>query len=182
MKYIALTLAAVAVFAVSLVGILAATGNLNQDKLDRLLGRESGAPEKAAEETALPLDPIARQMQMREQSLSEKERELKEYEQQLNQRAAELDALYQQVQAAQQQLDAAIGAADEAREVELETVANTVANMKPKAAAERIENMPVDDIVEVLRKMKDKDRGKIVEAMSPETAAEVLRKMQAPVL
>ncbi len=181
MKIVLMLLGAVTVFMLSLVGILAATGNLNQDRLDQLLGRESGEPEKAAVDNT-PLDPIARQMQKREQTIAQKERELKDYEAQLNQRASELDALYQQVQAAQEQLDETIGSAEESRQAEIETVANTVANMKPKAAAERLENMPIEDMVEVLRKVKDKDRGKIVQEMKMETAAEVLRKMQAPVI
>jgi len=192
MKIVLILLGAITVFVLTLVGMLAATGNLNQDALDRLMGKEvevkpgeggehgAEAGHEAAPEEAV--DPITKQiMKQREESAS-KERELKDYEQQLNQRAAELDALYQQIQTAKQEFESTVSAADAARMVEVEAVANTVSNMKPTAAAERLENMPVPDMVEVLRKVKDKDRGKIVEAMKPELAAEVLRKMQEPAM
>lgn len=190
MKIVLMLLGAMTVFSLTLVGMLAATGNLNQDALDRLMGKEvevkpgaggeHGAEGGHTDDT--PVDPITKQILKQREELVKKEQELKDYEQQLNQRAAELDALYQQVQSAKQEFEASVSAADAARQVEIEAVANTVSNMKPSAAAERLENMPIPDMVEVLRAVKDKDRGKIVEAMKPETAAEVLRKMQEPVL
>jgi flagellar motility protein MotE (MotC chaperone) len=189
MKIVLIVLGAVTVFTLTLVGMLAATGNLNQDALDRLMGKEveaageaghgAGGEHAATEE---PVDPITKQIMKQREELASKERELKDYEQQLNQRAAELDALYQQVQTAKQEFEASVGAADAARQMEIEAVANTVSNMKPAAAAERLENMPIPDMVAVLRAVKDKNRGKIVEAMSPETASEVLRKMQEPAM
>lgn len=187
MKFLLMLFGFITVFTLSMVGLLAATGNLNQQTLDRVMGKEqpphlpgaaAAGGHAAGSGGGGDIDPIARQMQKQRETLAAKEKELKDYEAQLNQRSAELDALYQQVQAAKAEFESAVGEAEKQRQLEIETVANTVSNMKPKAAAERMANMPVPDVVEVLRKVKDKDRGRIVESMEPEMATEVLRKMQ----
>lgn len=185
MKFALMGFGFVTVFTLSLIGTMAATGNLNQDAVNRLMGKEveqpapaAGAAHGAAGGEADAADPITRQLQKQRAELEAKEKELKEYEAQLNQRASELDALYNQVQTAKAEFEAAVGEAEKKHAEEIETVANTVAAMKPTNAAERLASMPVPDVVEVLRKVKDKNRGKIVEAMEPEAAAEVLRKMQ----
>ena len=192
MKFVMILLGALAMFAVGMVGILAATGNLNQDAIDRLMGKEvesdahgaEGHGEEGAhgEGAATNPDPITRQIQKQREDLATREAAVKAQEEQLNQRKSELDALYEQIQQAKSEFESTVSESEERRQVEIETVANTVSNMAPKKAAESLESMPIPDVVQVLRKVKDKDRGKIVEAMKPELAAEVLRKMQEPPL
>ena len=181
MKYAIMVLLALVVFVLALGGALALTGNLTPETFDKLMGKETeGAMPEA--EPADPLDPIARQLRRKEQDLSEKERLLDEREAQITRREQGLATLQQELDDLQKRLLGAESDLQAQREQEIETVANTIAEMKPKSAAERIENMPLEDIVAVLRKMKDKDRGAVVEAMEPEIASEVLRRMQEPSL
>jgi len=180
LRIVALILTGLAVFALTLVGVLAATGNLNAESLARLSG---AAPQGAA---ALPpvaasTDSLAEENRKRKAELDAREKALSAREQQLVQREKDLTALRVQVETVKSEIDGAMKSADEERQTQIETVANTISSMKPEAAAERIEKFSVEDQADILKRItKVKDRAKILEAMSPESAARVMTALQSP--
>lgn len=179
MKIVALVLAGLVVFAGTLAGALAATGNLNAEALGRLMGQQPAAgalPEKVQGTDALAEEGRARlsEIEAREQRVAEKEK-------QLDQREKDLQALRTQLEALKTQVEGAVSNAAHERQAQMETVANTVTSMKPDAAAERLEKFPVEDQAEIIKRItKVKDRAKILEAMKPETAARVMTFLQQP--
>jgi flagellar motility protein MotE (MotC chaperone) len=180
MKIVAIILAALVVFAGALAGLLAATGNLNAEALGRL----AGAP--AAGAAALPekvpsTDELAAENRTRMGALEERERKLDEREKQLTQREKDLESLRAQLETMKTQIDGAMKSADQERTTQMETVANTIVEMKPEAAAQRLEKFSVEDQAEIVKRItKVKDRAKILEAMKPETAARVMTFLQSP--
>ncbi len=178
MKFVLLGVASLLSFVGALVAALAFTGNLNQEALGRLTGSE--APSMAVE-PAIPSDelgPLAKQIKRKEEELQKRERLLKEREAQLDQREQGLNLLREDLEDMQKSINKGMEEAGQDRLLRLETVAQTVSEMKPDKAALSMENMPVDDVAQILEYVKPKDRGKIVEAMTPDQATRVLRALQ----
>lgn len=180
MKIVAIVLAALVVFAGALAGLLAATGNLNAEALGRLMGQQptgkSALPDKVPS-----TDELAEENRARMGALAERERKLDEREKQLTQREKDLAALRTQLDAMKTQIDGAMKSADQERTTQMETIANTIVEMKPADAAERLEKFSVEDQAEIIKRIsKVKERAKLLGAMKPETAARVMTYLQQP--
>lgn len=178
MKIVAMVLAGLLIFAASLVGLLAATGNLNAEALARLSGKQVEG------KAALPdkmegTDSLADENRKRQAELDEREQKLAEREKQLAQREKELADLRTQIESMKSEVTGALDNAEQDRATQLEAVANTIQQMKPEPAAERLEKFTVEDQAAILAKFKKpKDSAKVLEAMKPDVAARVMMFMQ----
>ncbi|HEX73094.1 MAG TPA: hypothetical protein ENN65_07245 [Candidatus Hydrogenedentes bacterium] len=176
MKTVVLALIGLLSFAATLGVSLFMTGNLSMDAVQRVFGQAPPPPIEAAPPD--PLAPLVQQVKRRESALQQREQELKQRESQLAQREQELTQLQKRLEDLQKQIDDSLADAEKERKVRLETVANTVAVMKPDKAAERLEQLPIEDVAEILHLVKPKERGKIVEAMTSDRAGLILRALQ----
>jgi flagellar motility protein MotE (MotC chaperone) len=177
MKYVLYGVLALLSFAGSMVLALALTGNLNKEALDRLMQKEPEMSVPAPSPTDT-IGPLTQQIKKKEEQLKQREQELSERESQLNQREAGLKQLQTQLEGIQKEISGTLESAEAERNLRVQTVALTLAQMKPDKAAKSLESMPVEDVAAILAQVKDKDRGKIVEAMDPQTATKVLRALQ----
>jgi flagellar motility protein MotE (MotC chaperone) len=179
MKILVYGMIAVISFVAALAGALALTGNLSRETLDRLSGKEAPVVAPPPQQTASdPLSPLVQQLKNKEETLRKRELELNERATQIDKRAQELDRLRTEIEGLQKQLQGAVQEADKERTARLQSIAITIAEMKPDKAAERLQGMPPDDIAEILTCMKPKERGKIVEALETSLATRVLRALQ----
>lgn len=179
MKIVAMILGALVVFVAALAGLLGATGNLNAEGFAKLMGKAPEGKEALPAKTE-GTDDIASENRERQSALEEREKKLDEREKQLQQREKDLDSLRTQIEAMKTQVDGAMQNAQQERQTQMETVANTIVAMKPEAAAQRLEKFPVEDQAEIIKRVtKVKDRAKILEAMKPETAARVMTFLQS---
>jgi flagellar motility protein MotE (MotC chaperone) len=178
MKYVLMLLLAILSFAGTLALALFLSGNLNGEGIQKLMGN---APEvvEAEDIPEDPLGPLARQLKNKEEELSQLEARLKQREAQLNTREESLQQLSDKLDTLREQLDTSIASAEESRQQEIATVANTLTEMKADKAAEALRSFPVEDQAAILMKIeKSKDRGRIVEAMDANDASRVLQAMQ----
>ncbi len=180
-RIVLLVVLALLAFVLSMVGALAATGNLNAEALQRLTTGAAAPPEALGPATAL--GPLARQLQEKEQQLNQREQELALREQQLDARMRELQQLQSQLEQLDSELEDKLTTGDAESAQRQKTVANTLAEMRASNAAERLEGLPIDEIASILRLIEDEgDRAKIIEEMEPATATQVLRALQAPAI
>jgi flagellar motility protein MotE (MotC chaperone) len=168
---------AVVAFVAALAGGLAATGNLNEDSLKRLIPTD-----KKEAPTLAPVDdigPLAQMLRDRERQLSEREQTLSEREQQVSARESaleeatnELDQKLVSIQDGLDQLDA-----DQAERV-LE-VAVSLSEMDPAKAAETLQDFSPDEASTIVRQIKAKDRGAILDEIADTRfRAQLLRSLQ----
>ncbi len=177
MKKVLYVLVALVSFSAALAGALAFTGNLSRESLMRLIKQQPAMTAQQEPEKEL-LSPLAQEMKEREAALKAREQAVAEREAQVAQREKELEALRKDVEQIQKQIQGAFADEEQDRQVRLETIANTVAEMKADRAAQALEGMPVDEAAEILAIVEAKDRGKIVEKMDPEFATRVLSELQ----
>lgn len=178
MKYVLMLLLAILSFVGTLAAALLLSGNLNAEGIQRILGNEPEVAE-ATDTPEDPLGPLARQLKNKEEELKQLETRLKQREAQLNTREQSLQDLSDKLDSLRSELNTDMDSAQEAHAREIETVANTLTEMKPDKAAEALRSFPVEEQAEILLKIeKSKDRGKIVEAMESNDASRVLQAMQ----
>lgn len=167
----------------TIVGSLAMTGNLSQDKLRGLWDKEAlaeaHAAQKAEEEAKAPtLGTLAYQLKEREKALDERKLALDEREKQLTQREADLEKTRGDLEAMQTAINESYGVAAEDKKAQMKTIAITLENMEPEGAAKSLETMPTDEAAQILVSVKEKKRGEILNAMSAETAARILKEIR----
>ena len=178
MKIVALVLAALVVFAGALTGVLAATGNLNGDAVARLMGKEVKGKD-ALPPKSESADMLADENRKRQVDLDDREKKLAEREKQITQREKDLADLRTQLETMKAQVDGAVKNNEQERQTQMETIANTLVQMKPDNAAQRLEKFTPEEQADVLKRItKVKDRAKILEAMKPESAARVMQFLQ----
>ena len=176
MKAVALIGLAVAVFLATLVGAMAASGNLSKDNIERLV---KGPPTPA--ELPEPEDdvgPLTAALRTREEKLKQREAKVKAREERVSQMLADLDELREEVVAIQQQIADALDSDDEDRLDRRKDVALSLSEMKPENAAKTLDDWPVEDAADILRMIKEKDRGKILDGMDTDKASVLLRALQ----
>lgn len=167
----------------TLVGSLAVTGNLSQEKIRGLWDKEalaeSQAKEKAeAEANAPTLGTLAQQLREREKELEARKVALDEREKQLDQREVDLAKTRTELETMQSAINESYGVAAEDKKAQLKTIAITLENMEAEGAAKSLESMPTDEAAEILMSVKDKKRGEILDVMSAESAARVLKEIR----
>jgi len=176
MKVVGLLVLVLVVFFATVIGALAASGNLTRESIERLL---KPPPEPvSATEPADDVGPVARALRTRREELDKREAALKVREERINQMLSDLQELRADIEAIQQQIRAALDAEDKDRADRLKEVAASLAGMKPDNAARTLEDWPVEDAAEVLCLIKERDRGKILDGMDPVKAAVLLRALQ----
>lgn len=184
LKLFALFLLVLISFVGTLACVMAATGNLSQERVMQLVKGPDAEDEDAEE--SVPADdvgPLARALQAREKKLDEHEEALKRREERVRTMLEELQELRKDVEDLQKEIQQALD--DEAvdQKVRIEDVAKSISSMKPTNAAALLDDWPPEDAARVLRLVKERDRGKILDAMAPTKAASVLRSLQeSPVL
>ncbi len=178
MKFIALLVLAVLAFTGTVVAALAATGNLSQDVLKRLVkgpGVSQAAP--------APVDdagPVLEALKRREQALKDREADLARREDILRIQERDIDQMKSEVNEMLTQVKASLETVDEKRDAQLAEVAKSFAAMKARNAAEALQAWPAEDAADILRRVKEKERGKILDEMEPTKASMILRTIQEP--
>lgn len=176
MKMVAYVLIALLSFAGTLVGVMAATGKLNKEALDRIKQGPAKPAAPAARED--DLGPVAHALAAREAELAKQEEALKTREQRVAQMEAGLEQLRTEVTEIQNQVKEALASEDTDRAQRLQDVATRIGKMKATNAAKVIENLPVDEAAAVMRLVKDKECAKILDSLKADKAAELLRALQ----
>ncbi len=180
LKLIGIALVAVLCFAGAMAGLLAYSGNLSKEGIDKLLYPKS-AGQKAVETPAEKGDEssaLAQALKQREEELNQRETKMRDEEERSKKSRADLDALRTEVQAMQAKIGASIKIVDADHKKRMEDVALSLSKMKATNAAESIGSWPVEDAVAVLRFVKDKERAKILDAMKPEQSSVLLLGLQ----
>ncbi len=178
MKFIAFGMLSLLSFLGVLVLGLGVTGNLNRDAFDKVRGVEQAldTPLTTMQDA---LSPLAQQLRQKEESLRQRDRQLNDREQQLARREEELTQVRTELEQLRDVIDGSLGEADTERRVRMTTIAITLANMRPKQAAERLNGLPVEDVAEILLQVeRPKDRGAIMAELEADLATQVLRYLQ----
>lgn len=166
-------------FAGSLAGVLAATGNLNREALDKVMGKVP--PEELAAEAAQEpddLDPIARALKEREQSLDLRENDLREREDRVKTLEEDLRQVREELAQLLQQYEASLEQIDAAKEQARQDVAKLLEKMKPDQAADILAAKEPEEAVELLRLIPEKNRAKVIDKLDPEKASAIIDAMQ----
>lgn len=163
-------------FGASLVGVLAATGNLNKAALDKMLGKtEPAAKEEAPDE----LDAFASALKEKEQQITNEQKRVDEEKRRLRIAQDDMSDLTKRMEQLLQQITQAKEESDTVKETRTRQAAQTLAGMDPKKAAAVLKDWPAERAAEVLRNVKDKDRSKILDQMDPAQAAQVLENLKS---
>jgi len=180
MKILILVVVPLFVFGATLLGVLAATGHLNQEAFQRIRGKEvvKEAQDGEKKVTADSLGALAEQLKQREASIAAKEKELAENETRLEARKKGLDQQTAELKTLMQQIDGNLAQAEQDRQAKIKAQALSVANMEAESAAKALESLPTQDAAAILLDVKDKQRGEILNTMTPEKAASILKALQ----
>lgn len=180
MKFLLFGIIGLLSFLGTLLGVLALTGNLSSEALQRV----SSKPEPAAAATPAtsqdPVGPLAQALKAKEEDLKKRELALKEREGILDQREKDLNKLRTDLEGIRTEVSAAMDAKEEERQMQLQTVAETLEAMRPENAAASLQGMPEKDVADILKLVQTKNRGKIMDAMKGDSgyAAGVLKALQ----
>ncbi len=180
MKILILVFLPLLVFVGTLIGALAATGNLNQEAFQKMMGKEVVKEEKGEEKkvTADNMGALAEQLKQREAALAAKEKEIAENETRLEARKKSLDQQTTELKTLMQQIDGNLAQAEQDRQAKIKAQALSVAAMDAESAAKALESLPTQDAAAILLDVKDKQRGEILNTMTPEKAASILKALQ----
>lgn len=182
MKVAAASLLFVLTFAVTLLLLLLFTGNLNQPGIARLTGRHQ---EEAVVAPVLPspadIGPLLTALREKEQELEQREARIDEEEKRLTLMRKELEALRTSLESLLKDVNESIEGADEAQNQRLQTVAQSIASMEAKNAAETLTSelfTPEEAALIIQRIEEERIRGNILNEMTPDKAALVLQALK----
>jgi len=182
MKIVAYIAVALVLFCGTLVALLALTGNLNKESIERLV---KGPPEAAAAAQAKEdSGALARALRERQAAITAREKDLDAREKRLEQLEADIETERANVEQLLAQIQDALDTAEGERGKRKDEVASSLAEMDAAGAAKILESWPdTGEAAEILLLIKAKDRGKILDEIatnSPTLAAELLREVQQP--
>lgn len=178
MKVLLYAVAALLSFVLALVGLMAYSGSLNKEGLEKLLGREQpAAPIAPAEPGADDLSATANALKEREEELAAREAEIKLEQQRLEDTQAQMEELRGTLQELIAQLTESADLRDANEEARLKAVADSLAGMKPQQAALALEQWPPSQAAQLLLLVEDRVRGKILDGVKQDKAAEILKAM-----
>lgn len=182
MRIVLILLISIISFLGTLVGALAITGNFSKESLERLIKGEktvsSQIPSLNRNTSEEEIISLVERIKKKEEELKKKEAELTKKEQELKNISQQLQEIQNKVESAQNEIAKKFGEDLQDKEKRLQTIAITLAEMKPDKAAERLKTMSPDEIAEILSYVKPKERGKIVEALDAQLASQVLQSLQ----
>jgi len=180
------------VFVAVIAGGLWLTGNLSADALSQMVQPADEAPAPAA--SADPMTTLAEELQRQREDLAKQAAELDERAERVQRMEQELAKMRDEVEGLLDNLTALRDGADEQAEARRREVAQTLAEMKPDAAADVLRGMPARDAAKLLLLVQEtKDRAKILDALKQPpagpntiaanagtTAEEIIKEMDAP--
>jgi len=177
MKAIVYLLLALLSFGLTLAGMLAVTGNLNQEGLDKLLGRnQPDAPEATAPEPD-ELSQTAKALREREDAIAARERELEQQQERLAETQTQMEELRSTLEDLIAQLTKTVDTIDAGEMTQLQEVANSLGSMKEDQAAMVLEEWAPEKGARLLQLIDARKRGKILDKMDERKASEFLREM-----
>jgi len=178
MAKLLVVLLAVGAFAAAVLVPIGMSGHLNREGFEKILKKDT-APTPAAVKPD-PANPLLRALQKQREALAKREAKLKEDEQRVRAMQADLDQLRDELEEVLSEIQAKLSEEDAAQQQRLAKVAEALADMKPRNAAETLETFTADEASRVLMLVKDRDRTKILDAMEQEQAALILKTLQTP--
>lgn len=184
MKIVILLLAAALSFAACLALLLLATGNLNQDALNRLMGKESDVAQEQKQgngNTASSVGTLAERLKQRELELDAKEKRLAEQEEQLAESEARLQQLRNEIGELNAEVLGVLDDQKKQREIRLQSWAVRLQSMKATKAAEHISSLvdeSPEDAAAVLNMIDSDESGKIMDALDPDDLTSIYREMR----
>lgn len=171
-------LLAVGAFAAALLVPVGMSGHLNREGLEKIFKKDSAAPPALAKPD--PANPLLRALEKQREALNQREAKLKEDEQRVRAMQADLDQLRDELKEVLSEIQAKLSEEDTAYQERLAKVAESLADMRPRTAAETLKTFTADEASRVLMLVKDRQRTKILDAMEQEQAALILKTLQTP--
>lgn len=168
------------IFAMTLVMLLLFTGNLNREGLAKLRGREEAAVAPVQPYIA-DVEPLLAAIREKEQELQQREGRIEEEEKRLALMRKELESLRDNLEKILADVNTSLEGVDEAEDQRLTTVAQSVASMEAKNAAQTLTSelfTPGEAAMIIERIEEERVRGNILNEMEPESAALVLQALK----
>jgi flagellar motility protein MotE (MotC chaperone) len=186
MKYIILGILSLALFAGTIAGALYFTGNLNEESLQRVLGREVAPDPDAPPAASTSVGPLAEALREKEQEIAEREAALAERERQVAIRIEEISRLQAKLEELQDELDTSMDNADTARQERIRVQAISIAAMKAQNAAQLLMSFSPEEAADILyfesggKSIIDtRAQGAILDALDTDFATSLLRAHQS---
>lgn len=178
MRFAIIAVLVVLAFAGALIGAMAATGNLNQAAIMRLLGREPAPDTAPAVEGPDELAPLAQRLKEESERLKARAAELDEREARLEQRERQLEETLARIEEIQAQLAADLDRVDAERQARVRELAESIENMTEEQAAQTLQTMEPADVAEILRQVKARKRGAVLDVMDNDRRRAIFELMQ----
>jgi flagellar motility protein MotE (MotC chaperone) len=177
MKILFFLLLALLSFALTVAGMLAYTGNLNKEGLDKILGRTEPAIASEPELEPDELSETTRALQEREEALATREQNLERQQQRLTETQDQMEELRGTLEDLIAQLTQTADTMDANEMTRLQEVAKSLGSMKEDQAAMVLEEWPAEQGAQLLQLIEERTRGKILDKMNERKAAEFLSAM-----
>lgn len=160
-KFIAILVTVVAAFLLAVTIPLAASGRLNKESIDTILGREAELEPDMPD----PANALLQSLDSERTRLSEWEADLQKREELITLREQELSATLDEVTQMQASIAAAMDEMDADQQERMMEVAKTLGTMRPENAADDLESMTPEQAARLLPMIDERPRGKILDAM-----------------
>ncbi len=166
MKKLALGLIiALLVFVLTLIGAMAATGNLSKEAIGKLLKRGAAGEKTPLPQTEREIAPWVEELKKREEDLRKLEAIVAEKEKRLQISQVELEQMQNDLQNLLKQVGATMEAGSENLQQNLQNTAKALEGMKSDKAAETLEGLPEDMAAKIIPLISEKKLGKILDDM-----------------
>jgi flagellar motility protein MotE (MotC chaperone) len=163
-------------FLVTVVAALGVTGNLSGEALSKLLG--GGQPAAADPAQGDDLDQLARMVRDREKALDEERASVEENRKRVEQTKREMEELMVKLGQTMQDVAATGERADVEYQERLKSVADTIASMDKKSAAQALDEYTPERAAEILSKLDEDARATILSEMDPGKVAPILEELR----
>lgn len=160
-KIIATLVAIVAAFMLAVVVPMAASGFLNKESIDTILGRTPELEESKPD----PASALVKSLGEERERLKVWDAELKKREELLTLRETDLSTTLNEVKEIQASVMANMDSLDADQQAGIEEVAKTLSSMKPDNAAQDLEAMTPEQAAKLIPLISDRSRGKILDSM-----------------
>jgi flagellar motility protein MotE (MotC chaperone) len=179
-KLLLIPIGALVIYCTVLLGLLYSQGLLTEEGLRQVLQGGPPPATPAIHEPVEALDTLARQQRAREEALNRREETLQQQEQRVTMARQDLMGLYDQLNGLLTEFNASLDALDADREERLNEVANSLARMDARKAAQTVAGLDEEVQVQVLGRIADRSRGDILSNLEPDVAARILSRFQEP--
>ncbi len=181
MKLVALVLVMILAFAGTLAIVLAITGNLNAEGINRIVSGPPPPPENPEDAPDGLLD-VAAALNERAMKLDEEQKALQQERSQLESLQRQNAQLRTELQQLVDQLLLTLDTADEDQQARIQAAADTLAAMDPKKAAPALSEWSPEQVASILLLMDEDVRGGILNVIDsgdgPSKAGIILEALQ----